>query len=224
MLYKSIIVKDRKEKTKMKIRTLTALALTGALVMSLTACGETEETTVETTVAETSIEETTEASIVEVTDESIDETVTDETVGDTVVAQYVPDIYMTYIKSTGEDTGIQLEPTFITNVQTTNFEVMETEFEGITAYDNCAYIGQDIVITFESDEVLSFNNLYVGPDDFGSVVDGVDTITFENTDNTYTITIPADLVIENDIYNYYYLVLNVGEGTDNTLNLAYRVI
>ena len=30
----------------MKIRTLTAIALTGALVMSLTACGETEETTI----------------------------------------------------------------------------------------------------------------------------------------------------------------------------------
>ena len=28
-----------------KFRTLTALALTGALAMSLTACGETEETT-----------------------------------------------------------------------------------------------------------------------------------------------------------------------------------
>lgn len=208
-----------------KFRTLTALALTGAMVVGLTACGETEETTVETTVAETSIEETTVASIVEVTDESIDETVTDETVDDDiVVSQSVPDIYMTYIKSTGEDTGILLEPTFITNIQTTNFEVMETEFEGITSYGNCAYIGQDIVITFESDEVLSFNNLYVGPNDFGSVVDGVDTITFENTDNTYTITIPADLVIENDIYNCYYLVLNVGEGTDKTLNLAYRTI
>jgi hypothetical protein len=85
-------------------------------------------------------------------------------------------------------------------------------------------MGQDIVITFESDEVLSFNNLYVGADTFGPVVDGVDTITVENTDNTYTITIPADLVIENDIYNCYYLVLNVGEGTDNTLNLAYFVV
>ena len=211
-----------------KFRVLTTMALTGALVMSLTACGgETEETTVETTVAETSIEETTEiteASIVEVTNESIDETVTDETVDETVVSQNVPDFYMTYIESTGEDTGIQLEPTFITDIQTTNFEVLETEFEGITSYGNCAYIGQDIVITFESDEVLSFNNLYVGPSDFGSVVDGVDTITFENTDNTYTITIPADLVIENDIYNCYYLVLNVGEGTDKTLNLAYRVV
>lgn len=174
-----------------KFRTLTALALTGAMVVGLTACGETEETTVETTVAETSIEETTEASIVEVTDESIDETVTDETVDDIVVSQYVPDIYMTYIESTGEDTGVQLEPAFITNIQTTNFEVMETEFEGIASYGNCAYIGQDIVITFESDEVLSFNNLYAGADAFGSVVDGVDTITFENTDNTYTITIPA---------------------------------
>lgn len=208
-----------------KFRVLTTIALTGALVMSLTACGgETEETTVETTVAETSIEETTEASIVEVTDESIDETVTDETVEDTVVSQNVPDIYMTYIESTGEDTGIQLEPTFITDIQTTNFEVMETSFEEYTSYANCAYMGQDIVITFESDEVLSFNNLYVGADTFGSVVDGVDTITFENTDNTYTITIPADLVIENDIYNCYYLVLNVGEGTDNTLNLAYFVV
>lgn len=213
-----------------KFRTLTALALTGALVMSLTACGG--ETTVETTVAETSIEETTEtteASIVEVTDESIEETVTeetvtDETVEDTVVSQSVPDFYMTYIESTGEDTGIQLEPTFITDIQTTNFEVMETSFEEYTSYDNCAYMGQDIVITFESDEVLSFNNLYVGTNALGSVVDGVDTITFENTDNTYTITIPADLVIENDIYNCYYLVLNVGEGTDNTLNLAYRVV
>lgn len=208
-----------------KFRALTTIALTGALVMSLTACGgETEETTVETTVAETSIEETTEASIVEVTDESIDETVTEETVDDTVVSQNVPDFYMTYIESTGEDTGIQLEPTFITDIQTTNFEVMETSFEDITSYANCAYMGQDIIITFESDEVLSFNNLYVGADTFGSVVDGVDTITFENTDNTYTITIPADLVIENDIYNCYYLVLNVGEGTDNTLNLAYFVV
>ena len=208
-----------------KFRQLTALALTGEIVLILTACGETEETTVETTVAETSIEETTEASIVEVTDESIDETVTDETVDDdTVVSQPVPDFYMTYIESTGEDTGIQLEPTFITDIQTTNFEVMETSFEDFTSYDNCAYIGQDIVITFESDEVLSFNNLYVGTNALGSVVDGVDTITFENTDNTYTITIPADLVIENDIYNYYYLVLNVGEGTDNTLNLTYRVV
>lgn len=212
----------------MKIKHFTALALTGALVMSLTACGgETEETTVETTVAETSIEETTEtteASIVEVTDESIEETVTEETVEDTVVSQNVPDFYMTYIESTGEDTGIQLEPTFITDIQTTNFEVMETSFEEYTSYDNCAYMGQDIVITFESDEVLSFNNLYIGTNALGSVVDGVDTITFENTDNTYTITIPADLVIENDIYNCYYLVLNVGEGTDNTLNLAYRVV
>ena len=209
-----------------KFRALTAIALTGAMVVGLTACGKAEET-VDTTVAETSVEETTESSVAEVTEESVEETAADETVGDEPVESRVPDFYMTCIQSTGEDTGIQVEPSFITDIQATNFVVMETEFEGIVAYDNCAYIGQDIVITFESTETLSFKNLYVGVDYLitdRTVADGTDTITFENSGNTYTLTIPADLVVENDVYNYYYFILNVGEGTDKELEMSYRVV
>lgn len=192
-----------------KFRALTAIALTGALVMSLTACGgETEETTVETTVAETSIEETTEASIVEVTDESIDETEAsvEESVVETVDES--PIVFSAYDVSN----NTFIEQDFISSVEVTNLECRELFIEDIgeTVLESYCDASQDVVITFNSSTELTFRDLSEGVfwSSSNPVVDGA---SMEADGNTYTVTIPADVMTAGTNYVVSLDIAGTGE-------------
>ena len=192
-----------------KFRVLTAIALTGALVMSLTACGgETKETTVETTVAETSIEETTEASIVEVTDASIDETEAsvEESVVETVDES--PIVFSAYDVSN----NTFIEQDFISSVEVTNLECRELFIEDIgeTVLESYCDASQDVVITFNSSTELTFRDLSEGIiwSSSNPVVDGA---SMETDGNTYTVTIPADVMTAGTNYVVSLDIAGTGE-------------
>lgn len=194
-----------------KFRTLTALALTGAMVVGLTACGgETEETTVETTVAETSIEETTEASIVEVTDESIDETEAsvEESVVEDITVDESPIVFSAYDVSNNSF----ISQDFISSVEVTNLEYRELVIEDIgeTVLEYYCDASQDVVITFNSSTELTYRNLSEGIiwSSSNPVVDGA---SMEADGDTYTVTIPADIMTAGTNYVVSLDITGTGE-------------
>lgn len=212
----------------MKIRNFTAIALTGALAMSLTACGgETEETTVETTVAETSIEETTEASIIEesIVEELVSEdaeiSTTDITSDNGIIVDN-NSVHFSYYDNNDINNSTTDAVSFVTNMTTNNLYFRETEFEGTIANEMYCQAGQDVVITFTCDRELYLNGLYDGINEtFPLIENGV---TLEQNGDVYTVTISSDVLTGNDIYNFYYLALNVDDNTgDYVMYLAFVV-
>lgn len=191
-----------------KFRALTAIALTGALVMSLTACGgETEETTVETTVAETSIEETTEASIIE-------ESIVEETTVETTVEETEPVIeespyYFSYYDVANNTSS---EQTFISSIEVTNFNVRDLYLEDfdVTVQEYYCDASQDVVITFNSSTELTFRDLSEGIiwSSSNPVVDGA---SMETDGDTYTVTIPADIMTAGTNYVVSLDIAGTGE-------------
>lgn len=188
-------------------RTFTAIALTGALAMSLTACGGTEETTVETTVAETSIEETTETSIIE-------ESIVEETTVETTVEETEPVIeespyYFSYYDVANNSSS---EQNFISSVEVTNFNVRDLYLEDfdVTVQEYYCDASQDVVITLNSDKELTFRDLTEGII-WSSSNPTVDGATTEVSGDTYTVTIPADIMTSGTNYVVTFDVNETGE-------------
>ena len=188
-------------------RTLTAIALTGALAMSLTACGETEETVVESTPVETTIEETTETSIIEesIVDETTEETTIEET--ETVIEE--SPYYFSYYDVANNSSS---EQNFISSVEVTNFNVRDLYLEDfdVTVQEYYCDASQDVVITLNSNKELTFRDLTEGII-WSSSNPTVDGATTEVNGDTYTVTIPADIMTSGTNYVITFDVNETGE-------------
>lgn len=172
-------------------KTLIATLMVGTMVLGMTACGtKPTETTVAPT-SETTVE-TTEATPAEST--PAETTPAETTTAETTIANTNPQFPITIQTSSGATTS-----EFITNINVTNITPVEHNMGEY--YDDPslanetgivweAQVGQDVVITFNSDKELTLD--FAEVDWHENTYTGKAVLTKDG--NTYTLTIPANTV------------------------------
>ena len=202
-----------------RFRILTATALIGAMVFGVTACGQPTPTTVTT-------EPTTTVTETETTPSESETTPSETTVETTKANPFTPDNYAEVEGASNFDWG--------------SARLTVAEDNGFEYPDRPIYeAGQNITFSFKSSETYTLYAVAKFTEATGSTlmndeialkvanrlelegVEGItDKCTLENSDGTYTMTIPSELVET----GYYYLVTltNATSGSTVMYHIAVR--